>query len=184
MFTLDVDKDLKLALVCPQFAPQYLEVVNRDRAYLSQWLSWPELAQDEAFFLSYIKFSLLNYADGRALVCAVIYQNALVGTVSLNHIDETLKKVEMGYWVSEEYQGRGIITRSATTLIDMAFTDLGMLKVQISAAIENKASRKVCERLGLTLEGIITRAENINGRVVDHAVYGLSRTAWQRHRLS
>ncbi|HIF9169539.1 TPA: GNAT family N-acetyltransferase, partial [Photobacterium damselae] len=51
-------------------------------------------------------------------------------------------------------------------------------------AIENKASRKVCERLGLTLEGIITRAENINGRVVDHAVYGLSRTAWQRHRLS
>ncbi|HIF9171177.1 TPA: GNAT family N-acetyltransferase, partial [Photobacterium damselae] len=116
---------LKLALVCPQFAPQYLEVVNRDRAYLSQWLSWPELAQDEAFFLSYIKFSLLNYADGRALVCAVIYQNALVGTVSLNHIDETLKKVEMGYWVSEEYQGRGIITRSATTLIDMAFTDLG-----------------------------------------------------------
>ncbi|HIF9323394.1 TPA: GNAT family N-acetyltransferase, partial [Photobacterium damselae] len=118
------------------------------------------------FFLSYIKFSLLNYADGRALVCAVIYQNALVGTVSLNHIDETLKKVEMGYWVSEEYQGRGIITRSATTLIDMAFTELGMLKVQISAAIENKASRKVCERLGLTLEGIITRAENINGRVV------------------
>ena len=95
-----------------------------------------------------------------------------------------LKKVEMGYWVSEEYQGLGIITRSATTLIDMAFTDLGMLKVQISAAIENKASRKVCERLGLTLEGIITRAENINGRVVDHAVYGLSRTAWQRHRLS
>ncbi len=39
MFTLDVDTDLKLALVSPKFAPQYLEIVSREREYLSQWLA-------------------------------------------------------------------------------------------------------------------------------------------------
>ena len=60
----------------------------------------------------------------------------------------------------------------------MAFTDLDMDKVEISAAEKNVASRKVCERLGFKLEGVITQAENINGRIVDHAVYGLSRISW------
>lgn len=53
-----------------------------------------------------------------------------------------------------------------------------MEKIQISAATGNQPSRNVCERLGFVLEGIITRAENLNGRVVDHAVYGLGRTSW------
>jgi len=50
-----------------------------------------------------------------------------------------------------------------------------MQKVQISVAVDNQPSRKVCERLGFSLEGVITRSENLNGRVVDHAIYGLSR---------
>lgn len=50
-----------------------------------------------------------------------------------------------------------------------------MEKVEISAAVENAASRAVCERLGCELEGIITRNENLNGRIVDHAIYGLER---------
>ncbi|MFA0502952.1 GNAT family N-acetyltransferase, partial [Vibrio sp. 10N.222.46.A1] len=61
--------------------------------------------------------------------------------------------------------------------IDIAFNELDMEKVEISAATGNQSSRKVCERLHFTLEGIITRNENLNGRIIDHAIYGL-------HRLS
>ncbi|MFX3824761.1 GNAT family N-acetyltransferase, partial [Streptococcus suis] len=62
--------------------------------------------------------------------------------------------------------------------IEMAFRELNMQKVEISAAVDNAPSRNVCKRLGFNLEGIITCAENLNGRVVDHAVYGLSRSHW------
>lgn len=61
-------------------------------------------------------------------------------------------------------------------LIDIAFNKLDMEKVEISAATGNQSSRKVCERLHFTLEGIITRDENLNGRIVDHAIYGLHRS--------
>lgn len=178
MFTLTVDKEIKLALLSHQFAPLFFEIVNRERAYLSQWLAWPVHADSEAFFLNFIQRSLHDYADGKSLVLSIIYQDKLVGNVSFNSINHQLKKVEIGYWLSCEYQGKGIMSRAVSKLIEIAFTEYSMDKVQISAATENYPSRSVCERLGLTLEGIITQAENLNGRIVDHAVYGLSRKRW------
>lgn len=180
MFTLDVDQELELALVHPKYAKYYLEIVTKDRDYLSQWLAWPPHANDEAFFLSFIKRSLNDYAEGRSLTCTILWQGNVVGITSFNKIDHSLKTVEIGYWLSSEFQRKGIMTRSVAKLIEIAFTELGMEKVAISAAVGNQPSRSVCERLGFSLEGIITRAENLNGRIVDHAVYGLNQAEWAK----
>ncbi|REG84305.1 GNAT family N-acetyltransferase [Marinomonas pollencensis] len=120
-----------------------------------------------------------DYADGKSLVCAIFYNDTLVGNISFNSIDYDLKRVDIGYWLSANYQGKGIVSKCVTKLITMAFTDLNMEKVQISAALNNQPSRQVCERLGFKLEGVITRAEKVNGRVLDHAIYGLSRADWR-----
>jgi ribosomal-protein-serine acetyltransferase len=175
MFTLEVENGLRLALVEPKFAPLYLDIVTAQREYLSEWLAWPPHADNEEFFLSFIKRSLHDYAEGNSMVCAMIYRGELVGNISFNTIDHQLKKVQIGYWLSKEHQGKGIITKSVTKLIEIAFGELNMQKVEIAVAVNNQSSRKVCERLGFTLEGILTRAENSNGRVVDHAVYALTR---------
>ncbi|MEZ5476578.1 MAG: GNAT family protein [Thiolinea sp.] len=173
MFTLDIEAGLALALVQPSFATRYLEIVSRERDYLSQWLAWPQHADSEDFFLTFIRKALHDYADGKAMTCAIIFHDQVVGNISFNTINHSLKKVEIGYWLSSRYQGQGIVTKSVAKLIDRSFHELGMEKVQISAAADNTPSRKVCERLGFELEGVITRSENLNGRVVDHAVYGL-----------
>ncbi|ACJ30247.1 Ribosomal-protein-serine acetyltransferase [Shewanella piezotolerans WP3] len=175
MFTLEVDSGLTLTLVEKTFAAKYLKIVSQQRAYLSQWLVWPLLAHDEVFFEGFIEKSLHDYAIGKSLVCGMIYDGELVGNVSFNTINQSLKKVEIGYWLSAEHQGKGIVSRSVAKLIDLAFTELQMEKVEIFVATENKASRSVCERLGFELEGVITRAEQLNGRTYDHAAYGLSR---------
>ncbi|EHH2484467.1 GNAT family N-acetyltransferase [Vibrio parahaemolyticus] len=127
------------------------------------------------FCIHRIKRSLHDYAEGKSLVCAIFYAEKLVGNISFNSIDYDLEKVEIGYWLSSEYQGHGIVSKSVSKLVEIAFTDLNMQKVQISSAVENKPSRNVCERLGFRLEDIVTRSENLNGRIVDHAIYGLSR---------
>lgn len=175
MFTLKVADDIALALVQPSFARHFYEIVCREREYLSQWLAWPLHANGDAFFADFIQRSLHDYADGKSLTCTVLYCGEVVGNVSFNTINHELKKVEIGYWLSEDFQGKGIASRSVQALIDIAFHELGMEKVQIAAATENTPSRKLAERLGFKLEGVITRAENLNGCIVDHAVYGLSR---------
>ncbi len=178
MFTVKVDNEIELALVEPSFAAKYFSIVQRDLGYLSQWLVWPEHAKDEAFFLSFITKSLHDYAEGKSLTCGILYNNEVVGNIGFNSINHSLKKAEIGYWLSAQYQGCGIVTRAVSALFEMAFTQLGMEKVQICAAEGNKPSRAVCERLNMDLEGIITNAENLNGRIVDHAVYALSKAKW------
>lgn len=176
MFTLNIGPDLQLALVQPSFASCYLDIVTSERAYLAQWLPWANNANDEAFFLSFIAKSLQDYAQGKSMTCALIYKHEVVGNVSFNSINQELKKVEIGYWLSEKYQGMGIMTKAVSFLIEYAFSELSMEKVEICAAADNGPSRRVCERLNMGLEGIISNYENVNGEIIDHAVYGIHRT--------
>ena len=176
MFTLNIGPDLQLAIVQPSFARRYLDIVTAERAYLSKWLPWATHANSEAFFLDFVRKSLLGYAEGKSMTCALVYQQTVVGNVSFNSIDQELKKVEVGYWLSEKYQGMGIVTKAVSFLIEHAFSELDMDKVEICAAADNTASRRVCERLNMTLEGIISNYENVNGEIIDHAVYGIHRT--------
>lgn len=104
---------------------------------------------------------------------AIEYFNEIVGVTGYNTIHKDLKKVEIGYWLSSKQQGKGIITRSCNKLIQYAFNELDIEKVQISVAAENIKSRNVCERLGFKLEGIIKNSEKLHDKIVDHAVYGL-----------
>lgn len=175
MFTRRVDDELELALVQHSFAPLYEQLVKDNERYLLQWLPWPAYCKTAADFSVFITESLHKYAEGTALNLGMVVKGQLVGNISFNTINRSLKKVEIGYWLIESMQGQGIVTRACRHLIHMAFNELGMEKIQISAATENKPSRSVCERLGMQLEGIITHAENINGRIVDHAIYGLKR---------
>ncbi|QIA63003.1 GNAT family N-acetyltransferase [Vibrio astriarenae] len=173
MFVMHVDQDIELALVQPSFAERYLQLLNENLDYLSEWLAWPPHIEGIGDFESFIQQSLHDYADGKSMTCAIVYQHQVVGNISFNTISHTLSRVEIGYWLAEPYRGKGIVTRAVQFLVNYAFNQLNIDKVQISVATGNTASRNVCERLGFELEGIIRCAENLNDRVVDHAVYGV-----------
>ncbi len=175
MFTRTVDHEIALALIHHRFAGQLERLAGENFPHLTQWLPWPERCKTEAQFADFIKTSLQDYAEGKSMVCAVLYQDKLVGLASFNAINHALKRVEIGYWLIESAQGKGIITRTGKKLIDIAFNELDMMKVQIAAATGNHRSRAVAERLGGVLEGVITRAEVVNGVTLDHAVYGIYR---------
>ena len=157
MFSQKIDNEIRLTLVQESFAPALAELARDNYAYLEKWLVWPPHSKSEQDFVAFIRHSLHGYADGKSMVCAILYHGDLVGVASFNSIDHKLKKVEIGYWLAESMQGKGIITRVCQKLMHIAFEELGMHKVEISAATSNKASRAVCERLGMTLEGVIGR---------------------------
>ncbi|WP_020559395.1 GNAT family N-acetyltransferase [Thiofilum flexile] len=173
MFRLTVDDEISLYLISETFVARYVELVAADESYLAQWMEWPRHCKTEEEFKQFVKSSLHHYAEGQSMTCAIAYYDEVVGNVGFNTINHTLKVAEIGYWLGQQYQGKGIVTRACRYLIDYAFKVLELEKVQISAAEDNLPSRAVCERLGMQLEGIITNREKVGNRILNHAIYGI-----------
>jgi len=175
VFALNIDEELSLELINPLHADALAKLIDLDREYLSQWLAWPPFINSENDYLGFVKRSLHEHAEGTTLVCAVIFQGKPVGTAGFVDINNNLKKAEIGYWLAANVQGKGIITRVCNKLTEIAFNDLKLDKVGISVATENFASQRVCERLGMVVEGIVKNEERIGDRILDHKKYALMR---------
>ncbi len=175
MFTKKVDDDISIALVQESFAAKYSDLVTDQIDYLSQWLAWPPHCTTKQDFRLFVQRVLHEYAEGKTITCAIVYRGEIVGNCSCFNIDYDRQCLEIGYWLSKHHQGKGIITRVVKHLIDFAFNELNIEKVQLSAAVENQASRNVAERVGMTLEGVLTNQEKIGERILDHAIYGIHR---------
>lgn len=170
MFCYPVDDDITLALVHEHHAKQMAQLVGRQKDYLGQYLPWAADC-DERSYKDFVKFALGKYADGKGVDTVIIHQGAIVGAASLNNIYPALKKADIGYWLSQEYQGRGIITRAVRGLMDIAKHYYGVQVVEIRAAEQNLPSRRVAERLGFEFCGIIANNECVNGKIFNHAMY-------------
>ena len=102
----------------------------------------------------------------------------IIGTIGLNSIDYENRSCGVGYWVSEEFAGKGIATRCCSRLIDHCFNDLNLHRFVLEAAIENIASCRVAEKLGLRLEGVIKDREWLYDRFLDANLYAITKPEW------
>ncbi len=84
----------------------------------------------------------------------------------------------IGYWVDEEYEGRGLVTRASRALTEVAFRDLSMHRVWLSADPMNSRSCAVADRLGFRLEGIRREDTYADGRFRDTAIYAVLEHEW------
>ena len=83
---------------------------------------------------------------------------ALVGKGGFHHIDWTIPKFEIGYWLSTAYVGQGFCTEAVNGLVEFARTALAARRLEIRSQTANVRSRAVAERCGFVLEGIARSA--------------------------
>lgn len=140
--------------------------------------AWDFYVEDTKDF---IRGCLKGYAENQSLNTVILFNGEIVGTAGFNSIDWSNKTAYFGYWLGEEYQGKGIMTKVAKALTNYAFTHLNLNKVEIRAAVENKKSRSVPERLGFVNEGIIRQAEWLYDHYVDITVYGVLANEWREN---
>jgi ribosomal-protein-serine acetyltransferase len=88
-------------------------------------------------------------------------------------IDWPNKSACLEYWLDAAEQGKGIMTASCRAMIEHAFGSVGLHRLTIRCAEENRRSRAIPERIGFRLEGIARDAEWLHDRFVHHAVYAM-----------
>lgn len=89
----------------------------------------------------------------------------LIGIIGNKNTDKLNKKTEIGYWLSQEHQGQGIITKSVVKLCNFIFNKLRFNRIEIKCAVGNTPSSGVPKRLGFTYEGIERQGEWIKDDV-------------------
>ncbi|WP_377954695.1 GNAT family N-acetyltransferase [Arthrobacter sp. NPDC057013] len=104
----------------------------------------------------------------------------MVGTIGFNDINKTNKIGTIGYWLGENFQGKGIMSKAFKSVIDYGFKDLGLNKIEVSVAVGNKKSRALPKQFGFILEGEIRQAEWLYDHYVDHVIYGLLSNEWKK----
>jgi RimJ/RimL family protein N-acetyltransferase len=148
--------------------------VHESYAELKRWMPWasePQSQEDsEAHCRTMqakwhtreeIDFCFVRSADG-----------VLVGKGGLHTIDWSLPKFEIGYWVRSSCVGQGFATEATAALADMARSALGAVRLEIRSDARNAASRRVAEKCGFELEGILRRARrDAAGDLADACVY-------------
>ncbi len=181
--SIKIDTIIELHLLTEQDAGAMYQLIEHNRSYLREWLPWVDFTQSAEDERAFISNTRTQYRDNQSSTYAIWYQKQIVGTVGYNQLDWPNRKVDIGYWLAAQYQGKGIMTRSCSALIEYAFNDLKFNKVEILCATMNARSCAIPQRLGFTYEGTMRQVEWLYDHFVDLKLYGLLEGEWRQRRL-
>ncbi|MDH5162316.1 GNAT family N-acetyltransferase [Heyndrickxia oleronia] len=179
MFIHKINDDLALKLIELKDSNRVFELTDTSRNYLREWLPWLDTTTKLEDTIGFINMCLKGFSENRSINTVILFKGNIVGVAGFNNINWSNKTAQIGYWLGEEYQGYGIMTRVAEALTEYAFKELALNKVEIRVAVGNKKSRSIPERLGFINEGCIRQAEWLYDHYVDHVVYGILSEEWK-----
>lgn len=174
---LQIAEDVYLRLLEETDARELHELIEANGAYLARWLPW---AAGQTFddTLGFIRRTRSQLSDNDGFQAAVVLKEGLIGVIGYHGVDWANRSTRIGYWLDEGHQGRGTMTAAVRLLVDHAFSNWRLNRVEIRAAAENRRSRAIPERLRFRQEGTLRQAELIAGRYLDSIVYSMLLADW------
>jgi ribosomal-protein-serine acetyltransferase len=177
--TLPVNETTVLEMIDYHHAERLQELVKANRHYLRQWLPWVDHMRTVEDFRAYIYNSKQRMAAKMELGYVILVEHVMVGRLGLYHIDPHNKCASIGYWLDQQHQGKGILTRCVQELIKYSFTELGLNRIEIRCGTANYKSQAIPERLHFKKEGTIRQGEFVDNQFIDLYIYSLIKEEWQ-----
>lgn len=147
------------------------ETINTDYLSLRRWLPWVDeihSIEDESKF---IEMARKDIALNKTIVTTILINDKAVGIIDLHNISRKNMRAEIGYWISKDVQGHGIMTESVKRFIEVVFKELNLHKLSIIAESDNNKSRAVAERLNFEHEATLKEHLIYNDEFKDLIVY-------------
>lgn len=140
-----------------------------DRSFLSDRLPDPytETAADQWL-------RSVTALDGKnGIFRAIVVDGQIAGTISVDQKEDVYRKdADIGYFLVNGLWSRGIMTEAVRQVCELAFAQLDIVRITALVYAENVASRRVLERNGFTVEGLMRKAIYKKGTLHDQYVYG------------
>jgi [ribosomal protein S5]-alanine N-acetyltransferase len=118
------------------------------------------------------RFIAMAIGDHQHIFLAIEVDGEAVGGIGVHLLEDVYhRSAELGYWLSEEYWGKGIVSDAVRTLLPIAFREHDIIRIQAGVFENNPASMKVLERCGFVLEAIHRKAVTKQGKTLDEHLY-------------
>lgn len=204
MVELTIAREISIRTLHPDDAEVLFALLERNRARLRPWIhpsALPETRKAARIYTIECYFGSLDalnaidtpYIDevrpyfpplDPPMEMGIWFCGDLVGVISLSILEDDKRAAEFGYWISNEKEGKGIVTRCVNALMNYAIDHFKIERFIIGCATENQRSRAVPERLGYRLHTILPNGEVIGEYVYDRSVYEISAVGWRERNFS
>ncbi|MDR1860843.1 MAG: GNAT family N-acetyltransferase [Bacteroidales bacterium] len=173
---LTVNNMISLEILRHDHAFIIFQAIDQNREFLAPWLPFVDTAYSQEDSEEFVR-AVLN-ENSREQVFVIRFHDRFAGLIGLKDIDNFNDRLEIGYWLTKDMTGHGIMLQSVRTLIDFTVREYAINRIQIRCAVGNTASASIPKKLGFTFEGIERAGEKHSHGYVDLEVYSLLRKEW------
>lgn len=137
---------------------------------LRDGLPYPYTEKDGADFIS----AMLSADENGTFAFAITVDDKVVGSIGVFRQGNIHRlTAELGYYIAEEYWGRGIMTEAVRQICQYVFEKSDIIRIYAEPFAYNAASCRVLEKAGFRYEGTLRNNAVKNGKVIDMKMYSL-----------
>lgn len=156
---------------------------SHNSGFLQPWEpTWDPDCLTEEYYDKRFRRQVREWRDDRTYPFLITLHDsdALIGAINLNNISRGAgQQASLGYWIGENHQRHGYMTEAGRLIMEFAFTELKLHRLNAGTLPENTRSRSMLTRLGFKEEGFAARYIQIDGLWRDHVLYGLPIEDWE-----
>ena len=137
---------------------------------LRDGLPYPYTEQDGKEFVS----AMLSADENETFAFAIMADDKVVGSIGIFRQGNIHSQTaELGYYIAEEYWGKGIMTEAVKQICEYVFGDSDIIRIYAEPFAYNMASCRVLEKVGFQYEGTLRSNAVKTGKVIDMKMYSL-----------
>ena len=166
-------RDFNIKLLTPEHAQNLLDYYIRNKKHLEPF----EPVRDNSFYTYEVQKNILSdsyrqFLNGTAVDLGIFKDDYLIGKLKLSNIVYGIfKSGILGYSIDKDEQGKGYMKEAVNLVVNYAFQDLDIHRVEASALVDNEPSKHVLIGCGFKELGINKKYLYINGGWKDHITY-------------
>lgn len=166
-------RDFNIKLLAPEHAQNLLDYYIRNKKHLEPF----EPLRDNSFYTYEVQKNILSdsyrqFLNGTAVDLGIFKDDCLIGKLKLSNIVYGIfKSGILGYSIDKDEQGKGYMKEAVNLVVNYAFEDLDLHRVEASALVDNEPSKHVLIGCGFKELGINKKYLYINGGWKDHITY-------------
>jgi ribosomal-protein-alanine N-acetyltransferase len=162
----------------------WLEIRKKNKDFLMPFEpTWPQKCLTKAFFIKKLVAQSQNWDKDKSYSFLIFLNDnqSLIGGININNVTRGASQfATLGYWLGEEFQGKGFMAEATNLIVGFSFTELGLQRLNAGCLAHNKRSQNMLKNIGFKEEGYAEKYIQINGKRQDHVLFGLNIDDWDQ----